>query len=561
MKKFFLLSLFLAMSLGVTFADDAKVLPAHVFRVRAVPVVVNTDQYFRSNGNLGPYIWEDLPYSTLSQAYSNFFGNLKNNNIKLRNFTDFSTYIGDLSANQAIQEWNDTYDFRINDTTSIIIPAFQADSIPIIPTNTPWGMIKNKAVLDATGSVIFAIEYGVTDRLSIGSIIPYKHLKITHNWSWIDNEEYNDEIDAMIRDYAPTLGALQAAIQNFPAGGSPDSLAAMQELYNSVAWMMVSGHDPFGNGIPAALFPFYQGQNPQDTSGFADIYELANFYYPTMEAQGFGDIEIGLKYRLAGQGLTDKNKRYAIAIKTGFRLPTGKIVGAYDPKNPTAQFSQIDLGGGQLDYEFHLAADYYSKIGGRPWEVTGEIYYNYQFEGTYNTQLDLLKFVDLDPATTVARLGKTYKMKPGNEIAWAATTSLDLITNRLSIGFDYEGFTKGRDKYSVPNAPMESLDQVVTYVTSTGDTATLKVDANNNGKFDALEWAAWKEVHGEGDKLTDTKSYGHKIMFSMTFKDFSMKIIPMPYEMYAKYHIPLAGMSNWAPKVWEFGIKAYLKFW
>ncbi len=212
-------------------------------------------------------------------------------------------------------------------------------------------------------------------------------------------------------------------------------------------------------------------------------------------------------------------------------------------------------------FEFHLGADYYAKLAGKPWELTGEIFYNNQFKGESNTTLDLLKNVDLDPATTVARLGSTYEVKLGNEIAWEISSSLELITRRLSLDFSYLGFTKGRNEYFVPNAPMASLDQVVTYTTSTGETATLAVDANANNQYDALEWAEWKAVHGEGDKLSDTKADGQKITVGASFKDFTSKLVPMPYELYFKYHMPLSGSSNWAPNVIELGFKTYLKFW
>ena len=61
MKRFIVLSLFLFSLIGtMLIADDAKVLPPNVFRVRMVPLIVNTDQYFRSNGEIGPYIWENF---------------------------------------------------------------------------------------------------------------------------------------------------------------------------------------------------------------------------------------------------------------------------------------------------------------------------------------------------------------------------------------------------------------------------------------------------------------------------------------------------------------------
>ncbi len=329
--------------LSATFvtADDAKVLPPNVFRARIVPLIVNTDQYYRSNGEIGPYIWEDLPYSGLVDAYVNFHGNLPATNLTLGNFTDFQSYItkdggtplGDVTANQAISYWNNTY--------GTAIPGFATDALFSKSKSSPWGNIKNTATLDATGSFVFALEYGITDKLAIGTIIPYKNATITHSWDWVDNDEDDAKINDMYGDYQATLNAIYAA----KASGlldSNDSLA-MEELFGKVAWAAaVSGDDPFGNGIPTSLFPFYAASNPDDVDGFADIFELANFYYPTMSGKGIGDIEIGFKYRYAGQGLTDPNKRYALAFKTGLRLPTGSTFSEYDSSDPAKQFAEVE---------------------------------------------------------------------------------------------------------------------------------------------------------------------------------------------------------------------------
>ncbi len=560
MKKMTMLLIIALLTFTATWADDAKVLPKNVFRVRAVPLFVNSDQYYRSSGDLGPYIQEDLSYSALVGAYTMFHPALANASsmAALGNFKDWDYVDGTKSANQLIGDWNTAYG-------SDITPFSNPDGSPLFSTSTPWGKIKNQATLNASGSTIYAIEYGLSDKLSIGAIIPYKKATITHSWTWEDDPTDNDKIIAMYSNYASTLTGIATAIADFPADGDPMDKAAMMELYGSVAWAGEDRgagiEDPFANGIPSSLFAYYAASNPDDIDGYADIFELADFYYPEMNASGVGDIEIGFKYRLAGQGLTDKDKKYAVAVKLGMRLPTGKIVEKYDPAHPQAQFSQIDLGGGQVDYEAHFAADLYTKLAGFPWDITGEIFYNYQMEGELNTALDLLKNVDLDPATTVARLGSTYNVDPGDIIAWSATTSLEVIPMKFSFGFDYEGFTKGRDVYTVPNAPMDNVDDVLTYTNSLGEEAELAVDANNNNQFDALEWADWKELHGEGADLVDTKSYGHKVMVSATFKDFGRKLVPMPYEAYAKYHIPLSGMSNWAPPVIEVGAKLYLKFW
>ncbi len=546
-----LLLLLIIINSGV-FADDAKVLPVNVFRVRAVPLVVNTDQYYRSNGEIGPYIWEDLSYSDLVGAYSMFHPGMAGP-LPIGTFTSWSYADATKTANQNIAQWNTDYGSGIT--------PFQSGTNPVMPTDTPWGNIKNTATLDATGSFVFALEYGLTDKLAFGTIIPYKNATITHDWEWIDNPDYDADIDAMYTRYAPTLQSLGAAIASFPTDGNPLDLAAMQELYGSVAWAAEARksdiNDPFGNGIPASLFPFYADQNPDDTDGYADIYELANFYYPTMTGKGFGDIEVGFKYRFAGQGLTDPDKRYALAVKSGLRLPTGKTFSEYDPDDPTKQFAEVETGDGQMDFEVHLGADYYSKVAGKPWEITGEIFYNYQMKGESNTTLDLLKNVDLDVATTIARLGKTYEVDPGDVIAWEVASSMEIVPRKFSLDFTYLGFDKGRNEYFVPNAPAADVQ----YTTSLGTTETLEVDDNGNGKLDAEEWADWKAVHGEGDLLSDTESYGQKITFGVSFKDFSSKTLPMPYEIYGKYHLPLAGSSNWAPNVLEFGFKTYLKFW
>ncbi|NQU27587.1 MAG: hypothetical protein HQ528_04800, partial [Candidatus Marinimicrobia bacterium] len=291
MKRFIALSLFLFSLFGtMLFADDAKVLPPNVFRVRMVPLIVNTDQYFRSNGEIGPYIWENLGYGDLVDAYVNFHGNLSATNLVLGDFTEFLSYItkdggtptANVSANEAISYWNSTYGLNI--------PAFSTDAMFSKAKSNPWGNIKNTATLDATGSFVFAMEYGITDKLALGMIVPYKNAKITHDWSWVDNDEDDAGINDMYGDYAATLGAINAA-KSSGTINYMDSLA-MEELFGKVAWAaFVSGDDPFGNGIPASLFPFYADQNPDDIDGYADIYELASFYYPTMTGKGFGDIE------------------------------------------------------------------------------------------------------------------------------------------------------------------------------------------------------------------------------------------------------------------------------
>ena len=143
MKRFIVLSLFLFSLIGtMLIADDAKVLPPNVFRVRMVPLIVNTDQYYRSNGEIGPYIWEDLGYGDLVDAYVNFHGNLSATNLVLGDFTEFLSYItkdggtptANVTANEAISYWNSTYGLNI--------PGFSTDAMFSKSKRSPWGNIK-----------------------------------------------------------------------------------------------------------------------------------------------------------------------------------------------------------------------------------------------------------------------------------------------------------------------------------------------------------------------------------------------------------------------------------
>ena len=155
------------------------------------------------------------------------------------------------------------------------------------------------------------IEYGISNRLSAGIIIPY--------W-WVTNN-----VDASVNSSAATVGksVLADSLVPLPFAGTPDEEPLTTENVQNI----------LGNGL--------------DINGDGDI-NVTGFGYKRVETSsdnGLSDMEAGFRYQYF------KTDAWRLAFTGGARLPTGKID---DPDN----LVDYARGDGTYDLLFRLNNDY-----------------------------------------------------------------------------------------------------------------------------------------------------------------------------------------------------------
>ena len=175
----------------------------------------------------------------------------------------------------------------------------------------------------------FAYSYGLTDKLSIGILVPY-------------NDTKND-VDATIDTSTANVGTNPG----FPVGPPVIPIAA--------------GGVPFTDeDVQALLGPGLD----VDGNGTTDIPGFGYDRFETFSETGFGDIELLAKYNFY-----DKDK-WRLSAGGGVRLGTGDVA---DPDNLTA----IGFGSGQDDILLRFFADYRLS---KKWLLNGTFRYDWQLE-------------------------------------------------------------------------------------------------------------------------------------------------------------------------------------
>jgi len=235
------------------FADDAKVLPKHVWRVQLISTMSYIEDKFDSSGtsvSLGS------GYSQTINAQ--FLAALKPQAQNLvKSLNQVSPGLGDHL---------DIADLGMNIETNIMANRF-------------------------------VMEYGLTDRLSVGVILPVVHAEVSVKANSSTTDQFNQTLNSVPAPYRSALLAMQSAT----------TVAALnQTLQNDL------GYD--------------SGLN-------------------SWSGSGIGDLELGAKYNYY------RSFPFQLTAKTGVRVPTGRTD---DPNN----LFDVGFGDGQFDVGIFNYADY-----------------------------------------------------------------------------------------------------------------------------------------------------------------------------------------------------------
>jgi len=189
----------------------------------------------------------------------------------------------------------------------------------------------------------FKFQYGLTDRLSLGVLLPFNRTK--------------QEVKARLDKSTANVGKNPLFGQGvLPA---PLDVPLIPIDTTGTPWAGIT------SGIPLTeedVQDLLGGGIDVNKDGRVDIPGFGFKRFETWSDKIIGDIEIGAKYKFYNRG----DWRFAFA--SGVRLPTGKVD---DPDN------LIDLasGDGQTDILFRLYADY---VGIKNLLLNGTIYYDLQ---------------------------------------------------------------------------------------------------------------------------------------------------------------------------------------
>ena len=161
----------------------------------------------------------------------------------------------------------------------------------------------------------FMFAYGITDKLTLGVLLPYNYTK--------------NEVNARLDSSTANVGKNPI----YGTGGDPFGSPLIPIAYGGVPMNTKDVQNLLGRGLDV------------NGDGVIDIPGYKYKKFKTWSDSLVGDIEVGAKYQLYNKD------PWAFAFATGVRLPTGQ---EDDPDN------LVDLapGDGQTDILFRLFADY-----------------------------------------------------------------------------------------------------------------------------------------------------------------------------------------------------------
>jgi hypothetical protein len=287
----------------------------------------------------------------------------------------------------------DTEDIAVDYNTNLDSTVFPA-LVPLDPLVGGRASI-GSSVVDFTSQYNwfeFKLAYGITDKLSVGVLIPYNHTK--------------NEVKARLNTSTANVG-------KNPFYGTPE--------------------DPFGSPIiPLALggVPF----NKEDTIDLLGngldvnndgVVDVPGFGYKRFESWSdsmLGDIEVGAKYQFYNKG------NWSFAGLVGLRLPTGEVD---DPDD----LVDIKPGDGQTDILLRLYADY---KGIKNLLLTTTIYYDIQLPDEQKLRvLDNVDFpLTVNKETVDRNLGDAFEARISGNYS---------LSKAFSAGLEYRFTAKAKD--------------------------------------------------------------------------------------------------------------------
>jgi hypothetical protein len=165
----------------------------------------------------------------------------------------------------------------------------------------------------------FCLNYGITDNLTVGILVPYNYSKNYIEEARLDNSHANVGKNPFYR-----MGILPPLLDTAPI--IPLTFGGIRLDTEDIQDLLGKGVDVNGDGV-------------------IDIQGYGFKRFETWSKSGIGDIELLGKYRFF------KNDNWRLAFATGVRLPTGKID---DPDI----LQDIPFGDNNTDILFRLYTDY-----------------------------------------------------------------------------------------------------------------------------------------------------------------------------------------------------------
>lgn len=334
------------------YADDALVLPRGKFRITARPTIVIFDERFGPDGGTEP-IGIDFDDRVVDRSVVPLLDQLER---------AFALPEGSLNAGRT------SFDAR---ATSVVLP--------------------------------LALEYGATNKLSLGVMVPVIHNRVKVDFSLSGgNVGLN-----------PVRG--QAAF------GPLAALPAVPVFFSGMDVGALLGRGPSG-----IIFPQVRPASTADAH-FAlqdPAFGFSARPLKTFDETNLGDIEIGAKY------LFYRSKIARMAFTAGVRLPTGEVD---DPDN----FVDIGFGDGQTDIEFRYHLDYFPSK--RFW---------FNFTSRYNIQLPDEEVKRVPKAVDAPLAPLANKIKVDRDLGDSIDLELSskFLLNKLwTAELQFNSFFKGAD--------------------------------------------------------------------------------------------------------------------
>ena len=261
----------------------------------------------------------------------------------------------------------------------------------------------------------FSFNYGLTDKLSLGVLVPFNHTKNKVK-AHLDNSTANVGKNPCFGDQSnpvclavldPDTGLRLNQLQLIPLRplfpGAPEGIPLNTE----------DVQDLLGKGLDV------------NNDGIIDIEGFGYERFETWTGNMIGDIEVGAKYQFF------KNANWRFACAGGVRLPNGTV-------DDVDNLADLGSGDGQTDILLRLYADY---IGIENLLLNATIYYEIQLpdEEELRVLLDVNRPLTRDKENVDRNLGDIFELQ---------LTANYSFTNEISGGLTYIYSTKAKDHVS-----------------------------------------------------------------------------------------------------------------
>jgi hypothetical protein len=244
----------------------------------------------------------------------------------------------------------------------------------------------------------FSSNYGITDKLSVGVLVPFNHTK-NEVHAHLDNSTANVGKNPYYK-----MGILPPPLDSAPL--IPISAGGVKLDTEDVQDLLGRGLDVNNDGI-------------RDISGFG--YKR----FETWSGDTIGDIEVGAKYQILNKGTL------RFALGGGVRLPTGYVD---DPDNLT----DLSSGDGQTDILLRFYADY---IGIKRLLLNATVYYDIQLPDRQELRVP-------DNVNRPITANKEDVHRNLGDVVELSVTGCYSFTPEISGGVTYRYSTKARDHVS-----------------------------------------------------------------------------------------------------------------